>query len=134
MVINSIHISCTKLAYLFHHGRVPSSITHKDGNLSNFAPDNLIPYKPVGRGGKGSKSKHYSSLNDEFSLNDADYTEEQLNKYCEATGTTLRERLAYWRKGREERAMPVPEQDVRHYAPTPEHEDIDWDAVIDQYL
>lgn len=49
LLLGATKYSMAKVAYLYHHGIMPSMVTHKDGNPCNFAPDNLIPYKPSGR-------------------------------------------------------------------------------------
>lgn len=49
LLIGCVKVSMSKLAYLYHHGEMPAMVTHLDGNNTNFAPDNLVPYKPSGR-------------------------------------------------------------------------------------
>lgn len=49
IIIDAHNYSMKKIAYLYHTGKTSSRITQKDGNKDNYAPDNLIGYKPVGR-------------------------------------------------------------------------------------
>lgn len=49
LMIGTKLYSMARLAYLYHHGKVISRVTHLDGNADNYSPDNLIPYKPRGR-------------------------------------------------------------------------------------
>lgn len=49
LLIGTKLYSMARLAYLYHHGKVISRVTHLDGNADNYSPDNLIPYKPRGR-------------------------------------------------------------------------------------
>ena len=50
LLIGTTKVSMAKLAYLYHHGTMPSMVTHLDHNKENYAPTNLVPYIPQGRG------------------------------------------------------------------------------------
>lgn len=49
ILIGATKVSMSKLAYLYHHGTLPKQVTHLDKNPDNYAPENLVPYKPTGR-------------------------------------------------------------------------------------
>jgi len=49
LLIGAIKVSMSKLAYFYHHGTLPKQVTHLDRNPDNYAPENLVPYRPAGR-------------------------------------------------------------------------------------
>lgn len=49
IVIGMHSYSMKKIAYLYHHGKLSTRVTQKDGNKDNYAPENLVGYIPAGR-------------------------------------------------------------------------------------
>lgn len=50
LLIGTVKVSMARLAYLYHNGTTPSMVMHLDQNKENYAPTNLVPYIPRGRG------------------------------------------------------------------------------------
>lgn len=49
IIIGAKCYTMSKVAYVYHYGVLVSRVTHRDGNKDNYAPDNLVAYKPDGR-------------------------------------------------------------------------------------